>query len=338
MNPFGIDDIHRSAARLNGKVITTPLLSSPQLDTLTHCKLLVKAENLQLTGSFKIRGALNKVLTLTAQQRQHGVVTFSAGNHGQGVAAAAKQAGCPAVIVLPANAPQIKIDNCRWWGAEVVTYNPGTEDRETVSQRFVDEHNMTLIHPFDDPDIMGGQGTVGLELCAQAAEQGHSIDALVISCSGGGLASGVVTAVAHAFPDVEIYLVEPVGGEKMRRSLESRQAQRNAPGQQTIMDAINGPVVGVTPLLTLSQYPVSCLSVTDSAALQAMNVAFRLLKIVAEPGGIASLAAVLQHASIFQDKTVAVICSGGNVDPDVFMRTLQIRTPEDCRQVFAEKD
>src|SRR5690554_6059767 len=162
MTHFGIEDIRQAAARLRGKIVTTPLLSSPQLDAQTGAKMLVKAENLQLTGSFKIRGALNKILGLPTEQRQHGVVTFSAGNHGQGVAAAAKQAGCPAVIILPASAPQIKIDNCRWWGAEVVTYDSATEDREAVAQRFIDDRSMTLIHPFDDPEIMAGQGTAGL--------------------------------------------------------------------------------------------------------------------------------------------------------------------------------
>src|SRR5690554_909185 len=162
MNEFDIDNIKKAASRLRDKVITTPLLSSPQLDAQTGSRVLVKAENLQLTGSFKLRGALNKILGLPAEQRRRGVVTFSAGNHGRGVAAAAKQAGCPAIIILPASAPQIKIDNCRWWGAEVVTYDSATEDREAVAQRFIDDRSMTLIHPFDDPEIMAGQGTAGL--------------------------------------------------------------------------------------------------------------------------------------------------------------------------------
>lgn len=184
---------------------------------------------------------------LSPSQRQHGVVTFSAGNHGQAVAAAARQAGCAAVIVLPANAPKIKIDNCRWWGADVVLYDPLTEDRAVVAQQFVDQRGMTLIPPFDDPDIMAGQGTAGLELCTQAAELGQTIDAVVVACSGGGLASGVITAVTHGFPDALGYLVEPTGGEKMRRSLQSGAAERNAPGRQTVMDALNGPNAGVAP-------------------------------------------------------------------------------------------
>lgn len=322
MSRFGIDDIHHAAAQLAGQVVATPLLSSPQLDARAGCRVLVKAENLQRTGSFKLRGALNKILGLPAQQRRHGVVTFSAGNHGQGVAAAARQAECPAVIILPSNAPEIKIENCRWWGAEVVLYDPLTQDREAVAQRFIDERGMTLIHPFDDPEIMAGQGTAGLELCAQASGQGDIIDAIVISCSGGGLASGVVTAVTDAFPHAGIFLAEPAGGEKMKRSLDSGRPERNAPGRQTIMDAINGPTVGAAPLHVLSRYCVHCLSVTDDQALQAMEAAFRLLKIVVEPGGAASLAAVLQNPDLFRDRTVGVVCSGGNVDPAVFARAI----------------
>lgn len=322
MIDFGIEHIQQAASRLAGHIVTTPLLSSPQLNDLAGCRVLAKAENLQLTGSFKIRGALNKILSLSAEQRQHGVVTFSAGNHGQGVAAAAKQAGCPAVIILPKNAPQIKIDNCRWWGAKVVTYDPLTEDREAVTQGFIDDRGMTLVHPFDDPHIMAGQGTAGLELCAQAKEQGHHIDALVLNSSGGGLASGVLTAVAHTFPDVEVFVVEPAGGDKMKRSLATKNPERNPPGRQTVMDAINGPTVGAAPLQVLSRYPVTPLSVTDDQALHAMEVAFRLLKVVVEPGGAASLAAILQNKDTFQGKTVAMVCSGGNVDQAVFARAL----------------
>lgn len=320
--PFGINDIHRAASLLAGKVVTTPLLSSPQLDALTGARILVKAENLQRTGAFKFRGALNKISRLSDSQRAVGVVTFSSGNHGQAVAAAANQVGCPAIIVLPANAPKIKIDNCRWWGAEVVQYDPLTEDRDVVAQQFVDQRGMALIPPFDDHDIMAGQGTAGLELCAQAAELGHAIDTVVVSCSGGGLASGVVTAVTHAFPDATAYLVEPTGGEKMRRSLESGTPQRNERGWHTVMDALSGPNAGLATLQALSRLPVTCLDVDDDAALHAVATAFRYLKIVAEPGGIAGLAAVMRYPDLFRDKTVAVICSGGNVDPEVFKRAL----------------
>lgn len=322
MTRLQMQDIRNAATRLAGRIVSTPLLSSPQLDAIAGAKVLVKAENLQLTGAFKIRGALNKIITLPVDQRQHGVVTFSAGNHGQAVAAAAKQAGCPAVIVLPANAPRIKIDNCRWWGAEVVLYDPLTEDRSEVAQQFIDQRGMALIHPFDDPDIMAGQGTAGLELSAQAAEQGHTIDAIAVACSGGGLASGVITAVTHAFPNATGYVVEPAGGDKMRRSLQSGKAERNPAGRQTIMDALNGPTAGTTTLHTLQQLPVTPLSVDDDAALHAIAMAYRYLKIVVEPGGAAALAAVLRHPELFRGKTVAVVCSGGNVDAAVFTRAL----------------
>lgn len=322
MTTFGINLIHQAAARIRGKIVTTPLLSSPQLDELAGCRLLVKAENLQRTGSFKIRGALNKILSLTDAERARGIVAFSSGNHGQAVAAAAKQAGCRATIVLPATAPKIKIDNCRWWGADVVTYDPDTQDREDVGMKFVHEQGMTLVHPFDDHLVMAGQGTAGLELAEQAKEQGHTIDTLVLNCSGGGLSSGVITAVNAAHPGVQVCLAEPEGGQKMARSLASGQPERNPMGTHTLLDALSGPNAGAKPLEVLSQYPITCLSASNQQALHAMAVAFRLLKIVVEPGGAASLAAVLNNPDQFRGKTVAIVCSGGNVDAAVFSRAL----------------
>ncbi|HLR77837.1 MAG TPA: threonine/serine dehydratase [Burkholderiaceae bacterium] len=325
MNPLTIDDIRQAAIRLAGKIVTTPLLTSPQLDALTGTTTLVKAENLQRTGSFKIRGALNKIMSLDEQERRRGIVAFSSGNHGQAVAAAARQVGCPAVIVLPSTAPRIKVDNCHWWGADVVTYDPQTEDRETVGMTFVHDRGMTLVHPFDDPVVMAGQGTAGLEIVDQARAQGHRIDAVVVNCSGGGLASGVITAISDRYPRARLFLTEPEGGEKMARSLASGKPERNPPGTTTLLDALSGPNAGAAPLSVLKTRPVTCLSIRDADALHAMEVAFRLLKIVVEPGGAASLAAVLKHPEHFRDKTVAIVCSGGNVDPAVFGRALAAR-------------
>lgn len=322
MKEFSIDMIRDAASRLAGQIVTTPLLSSPQLDDLAGARILVKAENLQLTGSFKIRGALNKIMSLSSEERSDGVVAFSSGNHGQAVAAAAKQAGCPAVIVLPENAPQIKIDNCHWWGADVVLYDPATQDREVVAKALVEERRLTLIRPFDDPAIMAGQGTAGLELSAQAAERGYTIDAIVVGCSGGGLASGVFTAVKDAYPDARTYIAEPAGWEKMRLSLESGRPERNPPGIKTVMDALSGPNAGAAPLEVLRQYAPTCFGISEEAALQAVATAFRYLKVVVEPGGAAALAAVLQNPDIFRGKTVAVVCSGGNVDAEIFTRAL----------------
>lgn len=322
MTQFSIEHIRQAATRLQGKIVNTPLLSSPQLNELAGCTLLVKAENLQMTGSFKIRGALNKILSLADHERQRGIVAFSSGNHGQAVAAAAKQAGCHATIVLPTTAPKIKVDNCRWWDADVITYDPQTEDREEVGMKFVSERGMTLVHPFDDHSVMAGQGTAGLEMAEQARAGGHAIDTVVINCSGGGLSSGVITAVDHAFPGIEIFLAEPEGGQKMARSLASGHPERNPAGAQTLLDALSGPNTGAKPLEVLKRYAVTCLKASNDDALHAMAVAFRLLKIVAEPGAAASLAAILNNPGMFSGKTVAMVCSGGNVDPALFRRAL----------------
>lgn len=180
---FTFVDIQKAAERIQPYVVRTPLLNSPMLDSLGGCNVFVKAENLQKTGSFKFRGALNKILSLDAASLRTGVITYSVGNHGQRLAAAAKMAGCPAVIVLPDTAPAIKVDSCRWWGAEVVLYNPQNQNRAEVTAELVDQRGMTFISPFDDHDVMAGQGTAGLELADQLQEQGVPPDAILVNCS-----------------------------------------------------------------------------------------------------------------------------------------------------------
>ena len=200
MDEFGIEAIRQAAARLQGRVVRTPLLESPMLSERAGCRLFVKAESLQLTGSFKIRGALNKILSMDEPARRAGIVAFSAGNHGEGVAAAARAVGCPAVIVMPNTAPRIKVDNCRWWGAEVVAYDPQTEDRVEVAQRAARSRGMAVVPPFDDHAVMAGQGTCGLEIAEQLNALQVVPDAVVINCSGGGLASGVAEASGTPSP------------------------------------------------------------------------------------------------------------------------------------------
>ncbi|MFD0648822.1 threonine/serine dehydratase [Streptomyces malaysiensis subsp. malaysiensis] len=244
---FGIDAIHEAARRLTGHVVRTPLLNSPMLDELVGARVLVKAECLQLTGSFKVRGALNALLTLDEDVRRAGIVAYSAGNHGQGVAAAARLAGCPAVIVMPNSAPRIKVDNCRWWGAETVLYDPRTEDREEVARKILQMRGMTLVPPFDDPGVMAGQGTVGLEIAEQARELGLTPDTVLVNCSGGGLASGVLTALNDAFPGLANHIVEPAGFDKMARSLAAGRVCANPHPSGGLMDALAGPVAGARP-------------------------------------------------------------------------------------------
>ena len=292
------------------------------LDKAADARVWVKSEALQLTGSFKIRGALNKVLGLGEQARKNGIAAFSAGNHASAVAAAASIVGCPAVIVVPNNAPGIKVENCRWWGAEVTFYDPATEDRATITQAIADQRGMTIISPFDDHEIMAGAGTTGLEMAEQLVAAGQKPDAVVVNCSGGGLASGVIEAMGDFFPEVEKYIVEPQGYDKMAHSLAAGEVRSNPAVRHTIMDGISGPVAGKLPLEVLLRHGVKGLTVDDDEALAAVSMAHYTLKTVIEPGGAASLAAVLSKKSIFAGKTVAIVASGGNVDPAVYIRAL----------------
>jgi threonine dehydratase len=316
---FSIGTIRRAADRISGHVVRTPLLSSPMLDKAADARVWVKLEALQLTGSFKIRGALNKVLGLSKQDRKNGIAAFSAGNHACAVAAAAS---CPAVIVVPNNAPRIKVENCRWWGAEVIFYDPATEDRAGITQAIAGQRGMTMISPFDDHEIMAGAGTTGLEMAEQLIAAGQKPDAVVVNCSGGGLASGVIEAMGHFFAEIEKYIVEPQGYDKMAQSLATGEVRYNPAVRHTIMDGISGPVAGKLPLSVLRRHGVEGLTVDDDEALAAVSTAYHTLKTVIEPGGAASLAAVLSKKSIFAGKTVAVVASGGNVDPAVYIRAL----------------
>ena len=327
MTAIDIASIRRAAERLSGRILRTPLLSSAMLDELAGCRVFVKAEPLQKTGSFKIRGALNKILATPEDKRNNGFVAFSSGNHGQAVAAGAKMVGAPAVIVMPKDAPAIKIDSCRWWGAEVVLFDRVTEDREAIGRRIEGERGMTLVPPFDDPDVMSGQGTMGIEIVEQLKEAGVEPDALLVNCSGGGLASGVTTAVKQASPSTQCYTVEPAGFDKMARSLAAGAPQRNERLTGSIMDALMAQMPGKLTLATLRENGVKGLSASDDEALEAMAAAFRTLKIVVEPGGAAALGALLARKVDLTGKTVVVVCSGGNVDPAMFARAIE-RRPE----------
>jgi len=320
---FNIAAIRRAAERLAPHIVRTPLLRSPMLDQALGLRLFVKAENLQTTGSFKLRGALNKILTLENEARRQGVITFSAGNHGQAVAAAANVVGCPATIVLPDSAPKVKVDGCRWWGAQVLFYDAQTQDRQEVAQKIIDAEGLTLVHPFDDLHVMAGQGTVGLEIADQLTSLGVIAEAAIVNCSGGGLASGVITALRAGIPKLAFYLTEIAGFEKWARSLASHRPEQSKPVAHTVMDGINGPLVGTQPLaVMLGQRGVGTFSVTDEEALRAVRAAFDHLKIVLEPGGAASLAAIYAQRDTFRNMNVVVIASGGNVDPSVFRGVL----------------
>jgi len=322
MAPPAIDDLEAAAARLAGVAVRTPLLESPLLNDRLGGRLLVKAEPLQLTGSFKIRGAYNKIAGLPADRRAAGVVAFSSGNHAQGVAAAARLLGVAATIVMPADAPAIKRRNTEAWGARIVPYDRLRDDREAIGAAIAAETGATLVRPYDDPAIIAGQGTVGLELAEQCAAAGAHPDAVLVPCGGGGLSAGIATALADRLPGVPVHPVEPAGFDDTARSLAAGARLANAPGGSSLCDALLGPIPGEVTFAVNRRLLAPGLAVDDAAVLAAMAAAFEAFKLVVEPGGAVALAAVLSGAVPTAGRTLVAVASGGNVDPAVFMRAL----------------
>lgn len=317
-NPVTIDDIDAAAARLKGHVRETPLLSAPLLDRLAGRRVLVKAECLQLTGSFKARGAWSAISALP--QGTPGVLAMSSGNHAQGIAWAAAAHGIAAVIVMPSDAPAVKIANTRAYGAEVVLYDRASDDRDALASRLSAERGLTLIPPFDHPMVIAGQGTTGLEIAAQAAALGVTQAEVLVCCGGGGLASGIALALAARAPGLRVRPVEPAGFDDMARSLASGTPQRNAATTGSVCDAILTPAPGKLTLPILQAHAGPGIVVSDDQALQAMALAFTHLRIVAEPGGAVALAAALLSPGL--PETVICTVSGGNVDPALFSATI----------------
>jgi threonine dehydratase len=316
-------DVVEAAERLRGRAVRTPLLESAALNAKVGGRLLIKAEVLQRTGAFKFRGAYNSLSRLDANARKRGVVACSSGNHAQGVAAAAQILGIPAVIVMPQDAPAIKLENTRSYGAEVRLYDRYREDREAIAEEIASERGAIVDRTFEDPYVVAGQGTAALELAEQAAESGAKLDAVLIPCGGGGLISGCALALAQRCPDAAVYAVEPEGFDDTARSLTAGERLRNRPEARSICDALLVPTPGELPFRINSELLAGGLVVTDAEATGAMAAAFRHLKLVVEPGGAVALAAALKGRYDCRGKTVAVICSGGNVDPDIFCRLLQ---------------
>ena len=325
--PPSFADIESAARRLEGKAVFTPLLESPLLNERVGGRLLIKAEPLQRTGSFKFRGAYNRISRLDADQIKRGVVAYSSGNHAQGVAAAAHAFGAPAVIVMPSDAPAIKIANTRAWGAEVVLYDRYREDRDVVARDLAEQRGATLVPPFDHPLIIAGQGTVGLEIARQAEAADAELDAVLSPCGGGGLISGCALALAERAPGVEIYAVEPEGFDDTARSLASGSRQHSVEGAKTFCDALLAKTPGVLTFSINRKLLAGGLVVSDDEVAHAMGVALNYLKLVAEPGGATALAAALSRKFDCRGKTVAVIVSGGNVDPAVFAEALGRAAP-----------
>ena len=304
-----IEDVKAAAQRIAGIVVRTPLLRCDTLDEAASARVFVKAECLQRGGAFKMRGATNAILGLAPDVRARGVIAFSSGNHAIAVSAAAKLLGISATIVMPSDAPRIKLEITRANGANVVTYDRVRESREEIGARLSAESGASLIKPFDDPFVIAGQGTLGLEVGEEI-----SPDVVLVPASGGGLVSGV----ALALPNAAIFAVEPEGHDDIARSLAVGSIQRNAPGIRSICDGLLTEAMGEISFAIARARFVGAVSVSDVAVRRAMKFAFRNLKIVLEPSGAASLAALLEGGLDIKGKTVALVASGGNVDADAF--------------------
>jgi len=307
---------------MRGLALATPLLESAALNAQFGGRILVKAESLQRTGSFKFRGAFNALSQLDGEARRVGVVAYSSGNHAQGVAAAAQRLGMAATIVMPADAPAIKVASTRFWGADVVFYDRYTEEREAIAGCIAAASGAHLLPPFDDPRVIAGQGTVGLELAAQAAAMDARLDAVIAPCSGGGLVGGIALALEGASPGMAVYAAEPAGLDDMNRSLAAGERMRNDPAARSICDALLSPSPGVLTFAIARRLLAGSLVVTDDDVLGAMAIAWRDFKLVAEPSGAAALAAAVSGQIPLAGRTVAVVLSGGNVDRDVFVAAL----------------
>ncbi len=316
-------DIEAAAERLQGIAVATPLISSRPLDDLAGGKVLIKPECLQLTGSFKIRGAYNLMSRLTAEQAARGVVAWSSGNHAQGVAAAGSLLGIRTAIVMPEDSPVVKIERTRALGGETILYDRYTGDREAIARAIAAERGSELVPSYDHADIIAGQGTVGLELSRQAQEQGLALDQVLICCGGGGLSSGSAIAIKALFPDCDVYAVEPTDFDDTARSLQAGERVFNLASARSICDALQASTPGRMTFEINRKLLRGGLSVTDAEVGAAMRFAFSNLKLVVEPGGAVALAAALASKVDLRGKTTAVVLSGGNVDRALFSEIMR---------------
>lgn len=315
--------IEAAAARAKGVVRETPLLSSPFLDEIAGRRLYAKAEVLQHTGSFKFRGGWSAVSALDPETRARGVLAYSSGNHAQGVAHAAALHGVPAIIIMPKDAPALKIENTRSLGAEVVLYDrAGGENREEIGARLQAERNMTLVKPFDDVQVIAGQGTCGLEIAAQAAAMGVTSGTVLTCCGGGGLTAGIALALAAHAPGLTVRPVEPEGFDDTALSLAAGSRTRHASPEAGFCDAILTPMPGAITFPILSRLCGAGIVVTELEVKEAMRLAASRLKLVVEPGGAVALAAALFHGRDLADGPVICTLSGGNADPGHYAEIL----------------
>lgn len=310
-------DIEAAAQRIKGVAVETPLVESPALNDRVGLRVLMKLETLQRVGAFKFRGAYNRLSQLTDDEKTRGVVAFSSGNHAQGVALAAKLLGIPALIVMPADAPKVKAEATKGYGAEVKFYDRLTESREKIAAAIAKERGAVVVPAFDDPHIIAGQGTAGLEMVRQAEALGVKLDVAITPCSGGGLLAGVATAVKALSPSTAMIGVEPAGYDDTLKSLQAGSRTPMVPTHRTLCDALETPCPGELTFPILQKHVADVAVVTDAEVAEAVRYAFSTLKLVVEPGGSAGLAALLAgKVNTLSGTTVGLVLSGGNIDPD----------------------
>tara|TARA_B100001250_G_C19777802_1_gene780412 strand:+ start:31 stop:999 length:969 start_codon:yes stop_codon:yes gene_type:complete len=318
-----IDEIFEADKRINKKKRITPLLNSPFLDEIADRQIFIKAECLQHTGSFKFRGAYSAISSIPIEKRKKGVIAYSSGNHAQGVAFAAKIHKIPATIIMPEDAPEIKINNTRDLGAEVILYDRLSESREEIGQKISEEKLLSLIPPYDHNDVIAGQGTIGLEIASQAEQIEIGKADVLVCCGGGGLTSGIAVALSNLMPDFVTRPVEPEGFDDVVRSLKSGERQTNKKNSGGLCDAIITPTPGELTFPLMQKYCGGGIVVTDEEVMKAIALAFTRLRIVVEPGGAVALAAALFHSKKCDNETVIAVVSGGNIDPDIFKKALE---------------
>jgi threonine dehydratase len=319
--PPSFADVAAAHLRIRPLAVRTPLLENERVNRMLGGRLLLKAEVLQRTGSFKFRGALNFISQLDAQQRKAGVVAWSSGNHAQGVAEAARLLDVPAAIVMPNDAPALKLANTRASGAEVLLYDRVKESREEIAKKLASERGAMPLPPYDHPWVIAGQGTIGIEVI----ESGVRPDAIIAPCSGGGLSAGLALAMEGLSPQTQVHAAEPAGFDDMARSLRAGNKESNQALTGSICDALLAPTPGDITFAIARRRLTASHAVSDDDVRDAMELAFREFKIVVEPGGAVALAAVLSGRLPIKGRTVVAVCSGGNVDTPTFVAAITRR-------------
>jgi len=313
-------DVETAARRLAGVALRTPLLTSTALDTMTGARVFLKAETLQHTGSFKFRGAYNKLAAIPLERRSGGVVAFSSGNHAQGVAAAARLLGMPCVIVMPHDAPRAKRERTAALGAELVLYDRASDDREAIAGAIAARRGAVLVPPYDDAQIIAGQGTAGLEIVEDLRALGLAPDVVAVTASGGGLTAGIALAVRSRVPNATLYTAEPEGFDDHVRSFRSGQREQNAAVSGTICDALMARMPGKLTFAINRSLVGAGVAASDAEVAAAVAFAFSELKLVVEPGGAVALAALMTGKIDVTGKVAVAVLSGGNIDPELFSR------------------